>query len=180
MPIQTARLLLVPQTRDEVRDMLESLSPEQRKEVSPDWLARLESASEPDAWLLGFRLVAPSNGQALGTAGFKGPPSVEGVVEIAYGIAPEHEGQGYGTEAAEALTKYAIASGEVRLVRAHTMPETNASTRILTKNGFAFVGEVIDPEDGRVWRWEREIGAQGAAVAGGDDAQRIDGGSTAV
>jgi hypothetical protein len=43
----------------------------------------------------------------------------------------------------------------VRTVIAHTLPEENASTRALRGNGFAHAGEVIDPEDGRVWRWER-------------------------
>jgi RimJ/RimL family protein N-acetyltransferase len=159
MTIQTARLTLVPQTLEKVQAMIAALPPEQRKHVSPEWTARLAKASQRDAWLLGFRLVSRSDGETIGMAGFKGPPTAEGMVEIAYGIEPEHQGQGYGTEAAEALTKYAIASGEVRLVRAHTLPETNASTRILTKNGFTFVGEVLDPEDGRVWRWEREVGA---------------------
>jgi ribosomal-protein-alanine N-acetyltransferase len=41
------------------------------------------------------------------------------------------------------------------VVRAHTLPNPNASTRVLTKCGFHRVGEVIDPEDGLVWRWER-------------------------
>ena len=31
----------------------------------------------------------------------------------------------------------------------------NASTRVLTKCGFRHIGQVIDPEDGPVWRWER-------------------------
>ena len=43
----------------------------------------------------------------------------------------------------------------VRLVRAHTLPERNASTRVLEKNGFRLVGPVVDPEDGPVFRWER-------------------------
>jgi RimJ/RimL family protein N-acetyltransferase len=158
MDIQTARLTLLPQTREDVREMLDGMPPEQRREVSPEWLAKLEEASEPDAWLLGFSLVARSTGATVGTAGFKGPPTAEGIVEIAYGIAPEHEGQGYGTEAAEALLQYASASAAVHLVRAHTLPESNASTRILQKNGFTFAGEVLDPEDGRVWRWERKAG----------------------
>ena len=33
--------------------------------------------------------------------------------------------------------------------------EANASTRVLTKCGFRHVGEVMDPEDGLVWRWEK-------------------------
>jgi RimJ/RimL family protein N-acetyltransferase len=41
------------------------------------------------------------------------------------------------------------------LIRAHTLPEMNASCRVLEKAGFKRLGEVIDPEDGLVWRWER-------------------------
>jgi RimJ/RimL family protein N-acetyltransferase len=76
------------------------------------------------------------------------------MVEIAYGVAPEHQGQGYATEAAEAMISYAFNSGQVRIVRAHTLVAENASTRVLAKCGFRPVGEVIDPEDGLVWRWE--------------------------
>jgi RimJ/RimL family protein N-acetyltransferase len=42
----------------------------------------------------------------------------------------------------------------VRLVRAHTLPESNASTRVLTNCGFRKTAEVVDPDDGPVWRWE--------------------------
>jgi ribosomal-protein-alanine N-acetyltransferase len=91
----------------------------------------------------------------VGTCGFKGPPDSDGMVEIAYGVAPEHQSKGYATEAAEALVAFAIASGQVSVVRAHTFAEANASTRVLAKCGFTPAGPVVDPEDGRVWRWER-------------------------
>lgn len=100
-------------------------------------------------------MVHRITGALVGTCGFKGPPEAEGIVEIAYGVAPDHQGKGYATEAAEALVGYAFSSGRVRVVRAHTFSEANASTRVLTKRGFQLVGEVIDPEDGLVWRWER-------------------------
>ena len=35
------------------------------------------------------------------------------------------------------------------------LPEATASTRVLRKCGFVHIGEVVDPEDGPVWRWER-------------------------
>jgi len=92
----------------------------------------------------------------IGLADFKGPPDADGVVEIAYGIVPAYRGQGLATEAAQALVKYAFASGRVPVVRAHTLPERNASTRVLARCGFKRVGEVVDPEDGLVWRWEKE------------------------
>jgi len=77
------------------------------------------------------------------------------MVEIGYGVATEHQGKGYATEAAEALVNFAFSHGQVRVVRAHTRPEPNPSARVLTKAGFQRIGEAIDPEDGLVWRWER-------------------------
>jgi ribosomal-protein-alanine N-acetyltransferase len=124
-------------------------------DVSPNWLAALRNSSGPDPWRHGFFVVRREGGSVIGSAGFKGPPDSTGIVEVAYGIVPSFEGQGYATEAAAALVAFAFASGQVRLVRAHTLPEANASTRVLLKCGFRHVGTVVDPDDGPVWRWER-------------------------
>lgn len=128
-----------------------------RPQVSSRWLARLRSASGggPDPWHHGFFLAERARGEIIGTAGFKGPPDGDGMVEIAYGVVPSVEGRGYATEAAGALVQFAAADDRVRLIRAHTLPELNASTRVLRKCGFVHMGEVIDSEDGPVWRWER-------------------------
>ncbi len=124
-------------------------------EVSPVWVARLRASTEPDPWVHGFRVILRESGQEIGSVGFKAPPDDEGMVEIAYGISPEHQSRGYATEAAAALTDFALADSNVKIVRAHTLPERNASCRVLEKCGFEFLGEAIDPEDGTVWRWER-------------------------
>ncbi|HET7248650.1 MAG TPA: GNAT family protein [Gemmatimonadales bacterium] len=123
--------------------------------VSPQWLAALRTSVGPDPWRHGFFVLHRDSQCVIGSAGFKGPPDQAGMVEIAYGIAPAYQGQGYATEAATALLDYAFGTGSVRLARAHTLPEANASTQVLRKCGFAFIGTVIDPEDGTVWRWER-------------------------
>ena len=49
----------------------------------------------------------------------------------------------------------AIAAPEAHRIRAHTLPEPNASTRILEKLGFVKCGDAIDPDAGLVLRWER-------------------------
>ena len=72
---------------------------------------------------------------------------------------PDSEGNGYATEAAQAMVDYAFQNERVLLVRAHTLPESNASTRVLTKCGFRRVGQVVDPDDGPVWRWEKQRNA---------------------
>ena len=153
--MQTKSLKLVLQTIEEARAEVEAMSPADRAHVSADWLARLGALTSADPWTLGFSLVHRDSETVVGSTGFKGPPTADGVVEISYGVNPDHQGKGYATEAAQALTAYAFSSAKVRVVRAHTRPEPNASTRVLVKCGFRRIGEVIDPEDGLVWRWEK-------------------------
>jgi ribosomal-protein-alanine N-acetyltransferase len=124
-------------------------------EISPAWIAKLRVATAADVWLHGFALVDQESQSVIGTAGFKGPPDEAGMVEIGYGMAPSFQGHGFATEAAAALVEFAFDDGRVRLVRAHTLPTNNASTRVLEKCGFKFIGDVSDPDDGLVWRWER-------------------------
>lgn len=143
---------LIPRTRDEVRATLEVLPPEVRAQMSPHWLALLEKSAPQDPWVHGFHVVDDA-GVTVGLGAFKGPP-VEGMVEIAYAIEPEHQGKGHATAAARALAEFALASDQVCVVRAHTLPDGIASQRVLLKSGFEKMGEVIDPEDGLVWRFE--------------------------
>jgi len=50
---------------------------------------------------------------------------------------------------------FAFADPRVCLVCAHTLPGAMASARVLEKCGFTRVPDVVDPEDGLVWRFER-------------------------
>lgn len=61
----------------------------------------------------------------------------------------------YATEAAGGLVRYAFDDSRVRVVHAHTFEKANASARVLTKCGFRLIGEVIHPNDGLVWRWQK-------------------------
>jgi RimJ/RimL family protein N-acetyltransferase len=169
--LTTARLRLVPHAPMDLRALIQGqecyesssgLKPAAglrdfivSPEVSPEWLADLETASEPDAWRYGFALIHPDSATVIGNAGFTGPPDVNGIAEIAYGVVPAFQGRGYATEAARALVAYAGADRRVRTLRAHTLPERNASTRVLEKCGFQRVSEISHPTDGLVWRWER-------------------------
>jgi RimJ/RimL family protein N-acetyltransferase len=151
-PLQTARLRLDLESTEEVLARIDAMSPADRAEVSPAWLARIRTAA-PSPWTHGFRLVERATGSVVGACGYKGPPDAEAAVEIAYGVNPEYQGRGYAKEAAAALAELAFGAG-ARVVRAHTRPENGASARVLEACGFQRVGEVVDPEDGLVWRWE--------------------------
>ena len=171
--IETVRLLLRPPTPQQLLALMDEpgrvlslagfpVAPGLREfyvsgEVSPQWIARLRTLTDADPWTLGFAVIDRETQTAVGTAGFKGAADADGVVEVAYGIVPSFQGRGYATEVTQALMDFARADPAVRRLRAHTLPTPNASTRVLTKCGFAHLGEVVDPEDGLVWRWERTI-----------------------
>lgn len=160
--IPTPRLDLLLQTPEEVLAWVEALPPEVRAEVSPDWIARVRVTPAGDPWSFMFSARVRETAEVVGVCGFKGPPDGDGVVEVAYGIDPPHQGCGYATEATGELVRFALADARVQRVRAHTKPDNVASKRVLERNGFGYVGEVIDPEDGLVARWELEQG-EGAA-----------------
>jgi RimJ/RimL family protein N-acetyltransferase len=126
-------------------------------DVAPEYIGMLSRATGTDPWVFGFAVVDVRLNQVVGTAGFKGPPDAGGRVEIAYGIVPEFRGRGYATTAAGKLVDFARGDLSVKLICAHTLPENNASTRVLAKNGFAYSGQVDDPDDGTVWRWELPV-----------------------
>lgn len=129
-------------------------------DVSEAWLEHLRGGVGPDPYVFGFAVVEGAPRAVIGTVGFKGPPDAEGVVEIAYGIVPGHQRRGMATRAAALATEFAFADDRVRIVRAHTLPERNASTRVLEKCGYRFVAPVDDPDDGPVWRFEKPRAAE--------------------
>jgi RimJ/RimL family protein N-acetyltransferase len=155
--LRTEHLELVIQTTEDVLAWIEALSPAERAEVSPEWIARVRGlqGAEPDPWMHGFAIVDRASSRTIGSCGYKGPPDPNGTVEIAYGVDAEHRGRGHATEAAEALVQFAFGDERVRVVRAHTRGDNAASARVLAKCAFKRLREVVDPEDGLVWRWER-------------------------
>lgn len=160
MQLQSKRLTAVLQTPAEIERMIEAMPENDRAQISPDWLTRMRASPTPDPWVHGFRVEHRDTGEVVGSCSFKGPP-VDGVVEVAYGIGPEHQGKGYATEAAQVLCDFASTCDDVRLIQAHTLPDAIASKRVLAKCGFRYVGEVLDPEDGVVSRFERMVSASG-------------------
>jgi RimJ/RimL family protein N-acetyltransferase len=92
--------------------------------------------------------------ELVGWGGFKGPPN-DGVVELGYEIAESRQGRGLATGGVAAMAEHAWADDRVTALIAHTLPEHNASTRVLEKSGFRHDGEVTENGE-RVWRWRRE------------------------
>jgi ribosomal-protein-alanine N-acetyltransferase len=107
---------------------------------------------ETPAYWFGYLVVEGETQQMVGVCTFKGPP-VAGALEISYFTFPGYEGRGIATEMARFLIQRARQLPGVKRVIAHTLPERNASGRILEKVGMSFVGDA--EEDGeRVWEFE--------------------------
>jgi [ribosomal protein S5]-alanine N-acetyltransferase len=171
MTIQTKNLILAPHLPRHLRALLRGRQEfeniaglqvadgirEQLQSASFDFLANVENGREPDPWRFGFGVIHKIDNLLIGMAGFPGPPDSEGVAEIAYGIAPAYQGKGYATEVTRTLIDFAASDPRVKKIRAHTLAQTNASTRVLEKCGFKKAGESVDPENNSpIWRWERE------------------------
>jgi ribosomal-protein-alanine N-acetyltransferase len=89
--------------------------------------------------------------ELVGWGGFKGTPR-DGAVEVGYEIAPVRQGRGLATAALRAMVAEAFADDRVERVIAHTLPEPNASNRVLEKVGFRFEREAVE-RGATVWRF---------------------------
>ena len=107
----------------------------------------------------GYFVIDPDTREVVGSCAYKGEPTTEGTVEIAYFTYPDFEGKGYATSMACKLIELAKSRPAISKVIAHTLPEKSASTRVLEKATMTFLGEVTDPDDGRVWRWQMDAEA---------------------
>ena len=153
--LTSTRLTLVPATPEQLLAKWQGPDGTFPPGISPLWIEQMLASRGPDPWVLGYLAFHRHSNVPIGSGGFKGAPGPDGIVEIAYGTDEEFRGLGYATEVAEALVTFAFADSRVRLVCAHTLPGANASARVLAKCGFSRVPDVVDPEDGPVWRFER-------------------------
>lgn len=87
-------------------------------------------------WHSFWLLIRKTDRTVVGSADFKGIPDAKQEVEIGYGLGKEFEHQGYMTEAAEALCKWALAQDHVSHIIAETDLGGFASQRILQRCGF--------------------------------------------
>ena len=110
-----------------------------------------EHPDEIEWW--NYLIVHRTDTCLIGTCGYKGAPTPDGIVEIGYEIADRYQGLGLATETARALVELAFRHDAVQVILAHTLAEENASAAVLRKLGFSFVEEIFDLEDGKIWQW---------------------------
>jgi RimJ/RimL family protein N-acetyltransferase len=102
----------------------------------------IADAPEPLGPFLAYVIIRRSDGLAVGDAGFHGPPSPTGEIEVGYALTPAARGAGLVHEAVHLLTSWAWSQSEVRSIIARVEPGNAPSERVLVRGGFALEGEV--------------------------------------
>ena len=162
--IRTERLTMIPVTRDLKLALQSSREAFGKKlnAVLPDGWPQLPQAFvphdiEPAVPWCAYVFLDNRKRLLVGNGGFLSTLDKDADVEIGYEIASEYHNLGYGTQAARALMDLAFEHAGVRTVSATTLAETNASNRLLQKLGMAFVEEIDDAENGKIWRWQFKL-----------------------
>lgn len=161
MELNTSRLTLIAADKELIEAALASraaLGAALGADIPAEWppplnddaaLRYVQNAFKPQdhGWWFWYLLLQRSAMPqlAIGIAGFKGPPK-HGVVEIGYSVVTEHQRNGFATQACAALMEWAVSTGRVSRVIAHTLVGLTPSIRVLEKLGFAFEGESQDEQ----------------------------------
>jgi [ribosomal protein S5]-alanine N-acetyltransferase len=145
MLLTTLRLRLIPGTRQVLeadlqgRRMLqmaigvrvpENWPPQFYDQDAIDYTLRnLQSDARTADWPLYYIELCGDPSAIIGIAGYKGPPTDDGTVEIGYSILAQYQRNGYATEASQALVDAAFRDPDVKRVGAETYPVLVPSVR---------------------------------------------------
>lgn len=152
MTIRTKRLNIFPASRQQMEQLIRQ---QELPELRAAYQEMLDGClAHPDQWhwyALWHMECNDGSGTLVGSLSFRGLGE-DGVVEIGYGTNPEHEGQGYMTEAVSAAVQWAACQEGVTRIEAETEEGNRASKRVLQKAGFLPSGKT-GPEGPRyVWK----------------------------
>jgi len=166
--IQSERLRLVLFTEELLTHSLEAEPPDSEARpnfaVATDWIAESQYIRRRRDQLRADPTYAPWGPRAIvlretnimiGHIGFHAPPNHEHLatrgtdpIEFGYTIYPAYRRNGYATEAAHALMRWAMQTGHVQTFVVSIAPDNAPSQAIARRFGFTKVDEQIDPEDG--------------------------------
>ncbi len=132
--LTTERLCIYPASREQMEAMIAS---EQDEELKKAYTEMLDGClRHPDQWdWYATWMIEKKDGTHIGDLCFKGLRE-DGTAEIGYGILEEYQGQGYATEAVQAVCRWAFGLAEIKSLEAETETGNAASQRVLEKCGF--------------------------------------------
>ena len=157
--LHTERLLLRPfELRDAEAAGWNSRSPEKAHWLSDMILANGVAAAGWIRWINGrmrrddslalLAVVRAGTDRPIGFVAYAPKEELGGETEIVYGIGDPWVGNGYATEAALALLRYAFAEGGRERIAGIVKTENIGSGRVLEKLGFSYVEDRTLPYEG--------------------------------
>ena len=101
-------------------------------------------------------IVRRDERRTMGTVNFKGSPGPDGTVDLGWELEPSERHQGFATEAATTVSRWALSQPGVRRVTARIPSDNAASIRVAERLGMRRTLE-RHPEQGLIWEIVRGI-----------------------
>lgn len=165
MQLTTERLLLREFTEADWRSVLAYQVDPLYLRYSP-WSERTEADVYNFVWMFlhwqeerprrKFQLAITlrSNGQFLGNCGIRGTANKTWEAEIGYELDHRFWGQGYATEAAQALLTFGFNELHLHRIWAYCIADNVGSSRVLQKIGMRFEGRLYENERMKERWWD--------------------------
>lgn len=109
------------------------------REQLPHFIELLQHDPGLYPWLF-WIIIESESKTVIGDVGFKGRPDKNGEVEIGYSLLPAYHHQGFMTEAASEMVRWAFSATPVRSIVAECDVTNLASVRVLEKLGMKETG----------------------------------------
>lgn len=146
--IETKRLKIYAASSEQMEAFIAEQSVDELKAAYSEMLNG--ALAHPDEWeWYAIWMIELKDGTHIGELCFKGVDS-SGSTEIGYGIAEEHQGCGYATEAVRAAVDRALTQSMINCVTAEVDKDNIASVRVLEKSGFELTGKT--GEEGPIYQ----------------------------
>lgn len=145
MQLLTDRLVIRPLEEADFPAFAQTLNEVQRACLGGakaffNWIVAQYAAMDIVNSLISLGVFARDTGTLLGTAGAGRHDDLH-EPEIFYYLLPEFRGHGYATEAAGAITKWALARDDVSYLIGTVAVDNPASQNVLARCGYRFVDE---------------------------------------
>jgi [ribosomal protein S5]-alanine N-acetyltransferase len=111
-------------------------------------LAALQRDPGMESWRVRF-IVLRNERRAMGTVSLKGAPGPDGTVDLGWELEPGDRRQGFATEAATAIARWALSQPRVRRVTARIQDDNPASMRVAERVGMRST-QARHPEQGLI------------------------------
>lgn len=138
--IETYRLNIYPASKEQMEEFISLQTIDILRMAYQEMLDG--AMAHIDQWdLYAIWMIELKDLSHVGELCFKGLDDY-GSTEIGYGISEEYQGNGYATEAVNAVVSWALQQNDIRSVEAETEISNVASIRVLEKCGFTETGEL--------------------------------------